>query len=635
MDFFERQEKARKNTGALVIYFCLAVIALVLAVYAVVAFVFLRGQLWNPQVFLWVMLGTLGVVGIGSLSKVAELSSGGSSVANMLGGQLVNPNTLDPDERKLLNVVEEMAIASGVPVPPVYVMNHEEGINAFAAGYSPSDAVVGVTRGCIHQLNRDELQGVIAHEFSHILNGDMRLNIRLIGLIFGIMCLAVIGRILLHVRGSGKDRNPLPLIGLALLAIGGLGALFGRLMQSAVSRQREFLADASAVQFTRNPDGLASALKKIGALAQGSKLTNAHALEANHLFFSAGTSSLAGMFASHPPLEQRIRALDPQFDGDFGKVTVSPRAVAGTTARPASARPPVLFPAPGTSESAARVMGFAGVTAASLVNSAGNPVGEHLRYAAELRDAIPPRLRAAAGDALGAQAMILGLVLCRDESTRAGQLRLIAQRGSAALADETGGLWPQIANAAVQARLPLVDLAMPGLRLMSPAQFGVFRQVLREVIEADRQVDLFEYVLLKIVTRHLEPHFVAVRKPVVQFYHLKPLTPDATVLLSALAYLGAENLNQAPAAFARGAAALARAAGRELTLLPREASGLGAVDQALERLAASVPQIKRTVLESCGQTVAADGLIREREAELLRAIGDALDCPLPLVLSPA
>jgi Zn-dependent protease with chaperone function len=631
MDFFERQEKARRNTSVLVLYFALAVVGIVLAVYGVIALVFLRGQLWNPQVFLGVTVGVIGVVTIGSLSKLMELSSGGSSVATMLGGMPVNPNTRDPDERKLLNVVEEMAIASGVPVPPVYVMNHEEGINAFAAGYSPTDAVVGVTRGCIQQLNREELQGVIAHEFSHILNGDMRLNIRLMGLIFGIMCLAVVGRILLYTRGgSSRDRNALPIVGLGLLAVGGLGVLFGRLMQSAVSRQREFLADASAVQFTRNPLGLASALKKIGAFAQGSRMASAHALEANHLFFSNGASALAGLFASHPPLEQRIRLLDPAFDGDFSKVSV--RSVAADLEAPPkrSQRPPVLFPFPG---GAGQVSGLAEsphmVNSEAVMPSVGAPAPEHLRYAAEFRETVPASLHEAATDALAAQAMVLGLVLSREESIRARQLNLIAQRVSNALATETHRLWPQVASAAVQARLPLVDMALPALRLMSPIQFDTFRRILQEVIESDRQVDLFEFVLLKIVMRHLEPSFLPVRKPVVQFYAVKPLVPDAMVLLSALAYLGADNLPRATAAFTRGAQPFAYASGQPLDLLPRERCGLGAVDAALGRFAAAVPQIKKSVLNACAQTVAADGMIHEREAELLRAIADSLDSPLP------
>ena len=241
----------------------------------------------------------------------------------MLGGRLVNPAQPDPDERKLLNVVEEMAIASGIPVPQVYVLPEEKGINAFAAGHSTSDAVVAVTQGALRLLTRDELQGVIGHEFSHILNGDMRLNLRLMGLIFGILCLAVIGRVLLHVRGGGKDKNPLPLLGLVLVLMGWVGVFFGRLIQAAVSRQREFLADASAVQFTRNPAGLAGALKKIGGLSYGSKLKNAHAGEASHMFFGNGMGgSFLGLMETHPPLAERILALEPDFDGEFPRTVL-------------------------------------------------------------------------------------------------------------------------------------------------------------------------------------------------------------------------------------------------------------------------------------------------------------------------
>lgn len=631
MDFFERQDKARRSTKALVFYFTLAVIALVLAVYAVIALVFGRGHFWQPQLFLWVALATGGVILVGSVSKVSELSSGGSSVATMLGGEPVNPNTRDPDERKLLNVVEEMAIAAGVPVPQVYVMNREPGINAFAAGYSPSDAVVGVTRGCIRQLKRDELQGVMAHEFSHILNGDMRLNIRLIGLIFGIMCLAVVGRILLQVRGSGRDRNPLPIIGLALLAIGGVGVFFGRLMQSAVSRQREFLADASAVQFTRNPEGLAGALKKIGALARGSELESAHALEANHLFFGNGTRSFSGLFASHPPLEERIRRLDPSFNGDFSSVKIAPEAPdVEPPAASGGARPPILFPFP----QPAAASGLAGlaptvVLPAAVLPSSEMPTAGQLRYATELRQAIPPALEQAAREALSAQAMVFALVLSADEVLRAQQFAIVADRASSAVADETRKLFPTVSAVAARARLPLADLALPALRLLAPVQYARFREALQAVIEHDQEIDLFEYVLQKIVLRHLEPHFTVVRKPVVQFYSVKALVPDAMVLLSALAYVGAADASGAAAAFIRGAQPFAYAANQPLALLPNAECGLDQVDAALGRFAQAAPQIKKNVLKACAQTMAADGVIQEREAELLRAMADALDCPLP------
>ena len=336
MDFFAQQEKTRKKTKWLVIYFILAVAAMIVAIYIASLLIFSGVQLhqhrfndeqpqfdlWNPQIFLGVALGTIAVILIGSSYKTMALAAGGSAVSEMMGARLVSANTTDPDERKLLNVVEEMAIASGVPVPQVYVMDDENGINAFAAGHKPGDATVTVTRGCMKLLSRDELQGVIGHEFSHILNGDMRLNLRLMGTIFGILCLAIIGRILLQTaRGGGRSRgqNPLPILGLALLIIGYIGVFFGRLIQAAVSRQREFLADASSVQFTRNPNGITGALKKIGGLGEnGSRLAHARSEELSHMFFSNGISeAFIGLLETHPPLDERIRAFDPNFDGKF------------------------------------------------------------------------------------------------------------------------------------------------------------------------------------------------------------------------------------------------------------------------------------------------------------------------------
>ena len=273
------------------------------------------------------------LVGGGSLFKIASLSGGGHTVAELLGGRLLHPDTRDADERRVLNVVEEMAIASGSPVPPVYLLEKERGINAFAAGYTPDDAVIGVTRGCIQTLSRDELQGVMAHEFSHILNGDMRLNIRLMGVLFGILLIGIAGWILFRstlysgMRASDdrKGGNPLPLIGLALYVIGYVGVFFGRLIQAAVSRQREYLADASAVQFTRNPEGIAGALKKIGAIAEGSKLETPEAGEAAHMYFGDGVGGAwLSLMATHPPLADRIRRVDPSFDGDFSKVSLAP-----------------------------------------------------------------------------------------------------------------------------------------------------------------------------------------------------------------------------------------------------------------------------------------------------------------------
>src|ERR1039457_884336 len=391
MDFFERQDQARRNTKLLVVYFILGVAMLIVVVYAAALVIFtgvaarhhhgfdeqVQLALWNPQVFFGAALGTLAVIALGSGFKTLELAQGGSTVATMLGGRLVDPTTANPDERKLRNVVEEMALAAGVPVPQIYLLPDEHGINAFAAGHSTSDAVVAVTAGAVKLLTRDELQGVIGHEFSHILNGDMRLNLRLMGVIFGILCLAIIGRILLQTaRGGGRSRgqNPLPILGLALL--GWIGVLFGRLIQAAVSRQREMLADASSVQFTRNPAGLAGALKKIGGLSFGSKLEAAHAEEASHMFFGNGMGeSFFHLMETHPPLAERIRAIDPSFDGTFPPVSFAEADRAPSRIAPPPQRSPLPFPFPGLPRAQAGMAGFAPpvIAAQTMMTSTGTP----------------------------------------------------------------------------------------------------------------------------------------------------------------------------------------------------------------------------------------------------------------------
>jgi Zn-dependent protease with chaperone function/uncharacterized tellurite resistance protein B-like protein len=647
MDFFERQDQARRNTKLLVVYFVIGVAMLVVAVYAALVGIFAgvassrhhgyseqaQVVLWNPQLFLVAAGGTLAVIGLGSGFKTLELAQGGSTVANMLGGRLVNPATTDPDERKLRNVVEEMAIAAGIPVPQVYVLPEERGINAFAAGHSTSDAVVAVTAGAMKLLTRDELQGVIGHEFSHILNGDMRLNLRLMGIIFGILCLAVIGRVLLYTRGrSSKDKNPLPLLGLVLIVIGWVGVLFGRLIQAAVSRQREFLADASSVQFTRNPAGLAGALKKIGGLSYGSKLEAAHANEASHMFFGNGMGeSFFHMMDTHPPLAERIRAIDPSFDGGFPPVSIAEPERAASRVAPPPLRPPIPFPFPGMARVPVGMAGLVGpgIAAQAVMADAGTPTPAHLRYAEGLRVAIPESLRAAAGEGLGASAVIYALLLSDDEAARRKQLDELAAATSAAVCQETLRVWPEVQAVATHARLPLVDLALPGLRHLSPGQFEQFRAAVQKLVESDGEIDLLEYVLQKIVLRHLEPHFQQARKPTIQYYAIKPLSGDCVVLLSALAYLGQEETDKIQFAFQQGASLLSYATQAELQLLPEEQCELAQVDAALNRLGQAVPQIKKNVLNACAQTVAADGVIQEMEAELLRAIADTLDCPIP------
>ena len=340
MNFFAAQDKARQASRRLVAAYIVATILIVAGVTAIVGFALYSiadgGYEYAPGEYVransgiliaTALLTTLFILGA-SLFKTSVLSSGGGAVAAQMGGTLVPANVQDRLRRRLRNVVEEMAIASGVPVPEIYVLEEESGINAFAAGYTPSDAAVAVTRGTLELLDRDELQGVVAHEFSHILNGDMRLNIRLMGVLFGIMVLGLIGRLIVRggyhasIISSRRDRGaPVVLIiGLGLAILGAIGMFFARVIKAGVSRQREFLADASAVQFTRQSTGIANALKKIGGYGEGSLIQAADPEEVSHMLFGAG-SKLRGVFATHPPLVERIQALDPSFkESDFPHV---------------------------------------------------------------------------------------------------------------------------------------------------------------------------------------------------------------------------------------------------------------------------------------------------------------------------
>src|SRR5262249_17608776 len=419
----------------------------------------------------------------------------------------LRPETTDPDERKILNVVEEMAIASGTPVPPVYLLEREDGINAFAAGFTPGDAVIGVTRGCIRQLTRDELQGVIAHEFSHILNGDMRLDIRLIGVLYGILLISMTGWIIFRstsdtYRYQYADRrdderrgvNLWPLLGLGLYILGYVGVFFGNLIKAAVSRQREFLADASAVQFTRNPDGIAGALKKIGPLEQGSRVAAPEAQEASHLFSGAAVGHLLSPFATHPPLVERIRRIDPSFDGDFSRVRL------GT-----AGRIPPESPAPATLRPQVRPgRGVFRFNPREVVNHVGTIEPRQLAYASAVLTSLPDPLKAFAYQPFGAQAVVLALLVDRDsDAMRAAQLERLGPYIEPALRDEVEEVLPLVQSLAPELRLPLVSMAVPALRRLSRDQFEAFAAGVRDLIRADNQVSLYEYALQRILSRHL------------------------------------------------------------------------------------------------------------------------------------
>ena len=457
----------------------------------------------------------------------------------------------------------------------------------------------------------------------------MRLNLRLMGIIFGILCLTVIGRILLNSRGSSRDKNPLPIIGLVLILFGWIGVLFGRLIQSAVSRQREFLADASAVQFTRNPSGLSSALQKIGALAQGSQMESEHAAEASHMFFgNPMKSSLFNVFATHPPLEERIRAIDPGWDGKFPDLLkAAPDESESVVGEPKKPRlfPPII---PGFPAGAPGLAGATAVSTESVLPTLGNPTPQHLRYAVELRDSLPENIRAAAHHPQYACALVFALLLSNNEATRASQLKQLAQRVTPEVAEQITALWPEASIISQRARLPVVNLALPALKQLSGPEFHKFNEALTWLIESDRRIVLFEFVLQKIIQHEVEPHFNDNAPSTIQFYSLQPLLPDCAVLLSALALSGQTNPTEIAKAYQAGVPFL-RAGNAALRMLPPNQCGLADISKSLDRLALAAPQIKKNLLEASAHVVGADGLIQENEAELLRGIAETLDCPMP------
>ncbi len=609
MDFFDQQERARRNTGWLILYFVLAVLGIIAVLQGALALAMGESML-DLRLLGMISTGVVVVVAAGSLFKIIELSQGGGVVAEMLGGEQIDPHSVDPKEVQLRNVVEEMAIASGLPVPDVYVLPGEGGINAFAAGNKPGDAVVAVTRGTLDSLTRDELQGVVAHEFSHILNGDMRLNVRLIGVLNGILLLAILGNILFRTgfltggrSRSSRDSNgngqlPILAIGIALLVVGSIGAFFARLIKAAVSRQREFLADASAVQFTRNPDGIAGALFKIGQA--GSQLKSPRAQEASHLFFGNGMGdAITSWFATHPPIPERIAAVAPGFD-------------------PAAVRVLDREPPPLPTEHAG--------SKPSWTAGAGILDGRNLAVAAAALAALPPFSRVAARETGAAVTLVYSLLLSADDATRARQVRGI--EGSEPQRLQVLADLKRRAEIPGESWLATVDLCVPALRKMSAQQYRIFRSNVRRLVEADGQVDLFEYVLQKALMRHLEGYFQKLEEAPVQFRSVVAVLPELATVLSALAWFDAVDDDQREAAFQAGIGSL-NLRPEVVGMLRTERMKLGEVDAALDRLAATDGPTKKKILTACGRVVMADDVVEPRQGALLRAVADTLGCPIP------
>ncbi|MFW6093495.1 MAG: M48 family metallopeptidase [Pseudomonadota bacterium] len=634
MDFFSAQDAARRKTWQLAALFAIAVAVLVVLTNLLVALVYA----WTPrpeapagtsasrtlatfpaEYWLWISLGVVGVVGLGSLHKYLAIRGGGRAVAESMGGRLLSYDAADTDERRLLNVVEEMAIAAGMPVPPVYLID-EPSINAFAAGFSTDDAVIGINRGAVEHLSRDELQGIVGHELSHLLNGDSRINLRLIAVLHGILFLGVVGRSLLYGagrRGARRSRSsggaPILILALGLLVIGYTGTFFGHLIKAAVSRQRELLADAASVQFTRNPHGIAGALKKIGGLTAGSSMSSAAAGEASHMLFGpAGPVFLNRLLSTHPPLETRIAAVDPQWDGRFPDIAGEAGGTGAPGAETASAfagpdtRPPASAPE-------------------RVVEHVGRLDDEGLGRAAALVQGLPEALRAAAHDPFAARALMYTLVLDAEPGARRDQLDHVKEHGERSMAREVERLMQAADGLDERQSLTLIEMAMPALKSLSQAQYQRFVENLIALIKADQRIDLMEWVLHRLLVQELKPHFEGTRRLPVRHRHVGDRADDVATLLSALARQGADAVARARAAFAAGLAEL----GIDARFDERPDPNFVRLNRALAELRVLAPLEKPRLVKACAATVLDDGRVSPRQGALLQGVAAVLDCPLP------
>jgi Zn-dependent protease with chaperone function len=631
MDFFSSQDVAKRNTTKLIVLFALAVISMVVLVNLAVM---IGLGLFNLEsgdqvqidwpIFFAVGFGVVTLIGLGSLYKINSLSGGGDKIAQQMNGEIVFSDSSDIKRKRLHNIVEEMAIASGVPVPSVYIIRGS-GINAFAAGHSYSDAVIGVSSGAMEQLTRDELQGVIAHEFSHILNGDMRINIRLIGVLHGILLLGMIGSYLLRLTPRSRNSKGgagFVVMGIGLVVVGYSGTFFGNLIKAAANRQREYLADSAAVQFTRNPDGIAGALIRIGSTKNGSLINKAGVEEISHALFSQGLTSL---FATHPPLKKRIKRILPVWDGTFTPLSATPTPQAETkskqTTKDRLSKKDIGMVA---------AVGAAVIQGRKIVDQVGRLSQDNLAYARQFIDTLPKKLMQAIHTPYGAQALLYSIVLDRDENERRKQLLYLEATLDHGTYSEITGLTTLVASLKSSQRLPVVDLALPSLRQLSSNQYQRFKKNLMALIVADKKIDFFEWVLQKVVIHHLDGTFNNGTRTITKEPSIRRAGEAGAIVLS----IFLNNMKQGGLSRQEVVAQILLNTGWIETkkLHNKEKVSLKELDAALDDLVELKPRFKKMLLEACATVVMADNQVLTQETELLRAVASSLNCPMPMTI---
>lgn len=644
LDFFRQQQEARRRTRQLVVLYLLAVALVVLFATGVVfgmMLLFGAADLHTPSfltrtnvlVLSGSALFSAALVCIAGLHRRSQLRAGGRAVAHELSARRIEPNSTDADERRLLNIVEEMALASASPVPPVYVLDDEDAINAFAAGYGPSDSIIGVTRGTLKRLTRPQLQGVIAHEFSHILSGDVRLNMRLVAMLFGINAVALVGAMLIEVaarsRSSGKDsaRGRLILLagGSLLWLIGSVGALAAGMIKAAVSRQREFLADAAAVQFTRDPETIGGALRVIGGTIGAGRLETSHAEECSHMFFSEiSTDWMARAFATHPALKERVRRVLPAWDGTWLKAPPPPsrdldriHPITGQRYFQLGAEPIALVPPP---------------IIAERVALSKPDVFAQIDKARQMIDGLDRSLVWAARDAHDARALLLAMLRPSRSDEYAAWSDAIAGILGAPVVKQATELAAALDRSGPEARLPLIDLTLGPLAAMSPSQYQSLRQAVQVAMHLDGHVDSFEWALRRIMVANLDRRFDKAEPPRARYYATSGLFDECSVVLSFLIWIGTPDPEKAAVVLTAASKALRVG---PLSLVPQNEATVERLDDALSRIELGTPAVRRSIVAAAARAVGRDGTITPAEAEVLRAIADSVRIPLTSIVAHA
>lgn len=622
MNFFERQRQVRTASKRLVFLFVLAVLGITAIVNFAVIVATVSQERATPQQVIWLSAVVSGAVllmiaGVSIIKTLMLRHGGGVKVAESLGAVRVPDMPTEPQLKRYRNIVEEISIASSTPVPVLYYLPDEAGINAFAAGYTPADAAVCVTQGSLDRLNRDELQGVIAHEFSHIVNGDMRLSIKLIGVLAGITALSVIGRMLLY---SGGRRSGLPVLGLAALAAGWIGVFFGRLIKAAVSRQREYLADASAIQYTRQTSGLTGALKKIGGLEAGSRLRNPKTENVSHMLFGEGMK-FSALYATHPPLIKRIQVLEPDF----------------TPSNLEQLRDTWRYQPPDGLEEDSR-MGFAEapvmqasprcLDAREYAAAVGNPTADSYEAGVRIRKGIPQNIADLAHNSATAVPLIYGLIFDRNKNVRQAQYGIVARYHGKQVADESWRCGAELVHLDPSLRLPVASIAFPALRHRPEAEVRLVTSVLGELINADGQIDVFEYCLGTLVFVGLNEALTSGSPWKVKRQTLASAQDAIACLIAVLAQTGNSDPRVAAMAFQRGISV----AFPQARIPFQPVHGVFALEPVWPVIDGMEGNDKATLIAAVVTTVMADRVVTVEESELLRTVCGVLHCPVPPVV---